>query len=159
MKKVDTAKKRRIITWIVILIVLFILLTGLCLFIFSDMIRSCFSSANKCSSVDSVESIQKSKEIMISMECMEQRMRSMEQRMRSMESMEQRMRSMESMERMERMELRMEQRMRSMEQRMERMELRKKSRESVKENMGRHIMYSMAPDDLENARKKMESDR
>lgn len=35
MKKVDTAKIRRIITWIIILIVLFILLTGLCLFIFS----------------------------------------------------------------------------------------------------------------------------
>lgn len=55
MKEVDTAKKRRIITWIVILIVLFILLTGLCLFIFSDMIRSCFSSANKCIPSSSLE--------------------------------------------------------------------------------------------------------
>ena len=63
MKKVDTAKKRRIITWIVILIVLFILLTGLCLFIFSDMIRSCFSSANECCSVDSMEGIQKREKI------------------------------------------------------------------------------------------------
>lgn len=58
MKEVDTAKKRRIITWIVILIILFILLTGLCLFIFSDMIRSCFSSANECRSVDSMERVQ-----------------------------------------------------------------------------------------------------
>ena len=64
MKKVDTAKKRRIITWIVILIVLFILLTGLCLFIFSDMIRSCFSSANECRSVDSMKRVQERKEIM-----------------------------------------------------------------------------------------------
>lgn len=67
MKKVDTAKKRRIITWIVILIILFILLTGLCLFIFSDMIRSCFSSANECipsRSLDSVERVQESKESM-----------------------------------------------------------------------------------------------
>ena len=58
MKEVDTAKKRRIITWIIILIVLFILLTGLCLFIFSDMIRSCFSLTNECISVDSVERVQ-----------------------------------------------------------------------------------------------------
>lgn len=60
MKKVDTAKKRRIIKWIIILIVLFILLTGLSLLFFS-MIRSCFSSVNECipsSSLDSVESIQ-----------------------------------------------------------------------------------------------------
>ena len=64
MKEVDTAKKRRIITWIVILIILFILLTGLCLFIFSDMIRSCFSSANECRSVDSMERVQKRTEIM-----------------------------------------------------------------------------------------------
>lgn len=60
MKKVDTAKKRRIIKWIIILIVLFILLTGLSLLFFS-MIRSCFSSVNECipsSSLDSMESIQ-----------------------------------------------------------------------------------------------------
>ena len=55
MKEVDTAKKRRIITWIIILIVLFILLTGLCLFIFSDMTRSCFSSANECIPSSSLE--------------------------------------------------------------------------------------------------------
>lgn len=47
MKKVDTAKKRRIIKWIIILIVLFILLTGLSLLFFS-MTRSCFSSVNEC---------------------------------------------------------------------------------------------------------------
>lgn len=67
MKEVDTAKKRRIITWIVILIILFILLTGFCLFIFSDMIRSCFSSANECipsRSLDSVERVQGRKESM-----------------------------------------------------------------------------------------------
>ena len=73
MKKVDTAKKRRIITWIIILIVLFILLTGLCLFIFSDMTRSCFSSANECipsSSLDSVERVQERTERMKSKESM-----------------------------------------------------------------------------------------
>lgn len=67
MKEVDTAKKRRIITWIIILIVLFILLTGLCLFIFSDMIRSCFSSANECipsRSLDSMERVQERNESM-----------------------------------------------------------------------------------------------
>lgn len=60
MKQVDTAKKRRIIKWIIILIVLFILLTGLSLLFFS-MIRSCFSSVNECipsSSLDSMESMQ-----------------------------------------------------------------------------------------------------
>lgn len=71
MKEVDTAKKRRIITWIVILIILFILLTGLCLFIFSDMIRSCFSSANECRSVDSMERVQERKESMKIMESVE----------------------------------------------------------------------------------------
>lgn len=70
MKEVDTAKKRRIITWIVILIILFILLTGLCLFIFSDMIRSCFSSANECRSVDSMERVQERTKIMESRESM-----------------------------------------------------------------------------------------
>lgn len=54
MKKVDTAKKRRIIKWIIILIVLFILLTGLSLLFFS-MTRSCFSSVNECIPSSSLE--------------------------------------------------------------------------------------------------------
>ena len=170
MKKVDTAKIRRIITWIIILIVLFILQTGLCLFIFFDMTRSCFSSANECSSVVSMERVQKRKEIMKSMEQrmerMEQRMERME-RMKSMRSMERE--SMKSMERVKRMES-MEQRMERMEQRMERMERVKRME---RERMELRMYYlkreegvelkaenkNMDSDDLENAMKKMESNR
>ena len=179
MKKVDTAKIRRIITWIIILIVLFILQTGLCLFIFFDMTRSCFSSANECSSVVSMERVQKRKEIMKSMEQRMERMKSMEQRMEqrmeSMERMEQRMERME--QRMERMEQRMEQRMERMEQRMEsmervkrgrmergRMELRMNSMGRMEQRMERvegvePKAKNMDSDDLKNAMKKMESNR
>lgn len=58
MKEVDTAKKRRIITWIIILIVLFILLTGLCLFIFSDMILSALNMSVPCCSSTNAEEVE-----------------------------------------------------------------------------------------------------